>query len=181
MLAAAASEERLSFLSPNAEAKLNTAVITRERTGEHYDESGFLVDAELAEQEIERGGESRDVQTADGEDMRETARLYAVVIEVVDAALVADDEGAGDGGSVRVRVLVKEFRNGELHFEDGVGLACGEELGALRTEGVIGAAKRVGGEEGVERLMPQGGEVAFEHHYISRAEIRDIQARTLRP
>ena len=40
---------------------------------------------------------------------------------------------------------------------------------------MIGAAKRVGGEEGVERLMPRGGEVAFEHHYIARAEIRDIQ------
>ena len=110
---------------------------------EHNDERDLRVDAELAEEPVHRAGERGDVQTADREHVRESARLYVAVKQVVYAALIADHERTRDYGSVFVHVLVKQSAYRQLYGKYEVRLSVGEELRVVRPKSEVSAVQRV--------------------------------------
>ena len=142
---------------------------------EHDHVSYLRVDAELAEHPIYGGGERGDVQSADGKDVSETARLHVLVKEVVDAAFVAYDEGAGDDGSVLVHMLVKEAADSKLHGEDEVGLALGKQFRPVRIQREQRIAQDVRCEECVERFVTHRGQFPFKQHDVSRTEVGRVE------
>lgn len=104
----------------------------KQRYREHDDEHDFRIYAQFAEKPIHGACQRGDVQTADGKDVRKTARLHVAVKQVVYASLVAYHESAGDDGRVLVHMFVKQAADFELNAEYEIRLSRGEEFRAVR-------------------------------------------------
>ena len=120
------------------------------------------------------------MQTADGKDVRKTARLHVAVKQVVYASLVAYHESAGDDGRVLVHMFVKQAADFELNAEYEIRLSRGEELRAVRPYRKISPVQHIRRKIAVERFVTGRDQFALDCDYVADAEIgsghRDIHA-----